>query len=78
MSINQAAIQTNSTDTIRNETINFSMQLLNSELEEDENNPFKPKTKKEILERIDHSLAQAEAGDLQDADEALEEILAEL
>ena len=42
------------------------------------NSPFRPKTEHELLERVDRSLAQADAGELQDADEAIDEVVAEL
>ena len=54
--------------------LNFSVRLLES----DENNPFRPKTEAELLKKIDHSIAQADAGMLVDADEAVDEIMAEL
>ena len=40
--------------------------------------PFRPKTEAEMTEKIDSSLAQADAGILQDADEAIDEVLREL
>ncbi len=40
--------------------------------------PFRPKTEDELFERIDRSLAQADAGELQDADEAIDEVVADL
>ena len=54
--------------------LDFSVNLLKS----DRDNPFSPKSEAELFEQIDHSLAQADAGELQDADEAIEEIMAEL
>ena len=56
------------------QVLNFSIGLL----KEDEGNPFRPKTEQELFERIDHSLAQADSGMLQDADEALEEVMEEI
>ena len=41
-------------------------------------NPFRPLTENEFLASIDESLAQADAGFVQDADEAIDEISAEL
>ena len=40
--------------------------------------PYRPKSEEELLERIDHSLKQADEGMLQDADEAIDELVAEL
>ena len=54
--------------------LDFSIGLLKN----DADNPYRPKTEAELFERIDHSLAQANAGELQDADEAIEEIMTEL
>ena len=56
--------------------LNFTIELLEDDVGED--NPFKPKSEKELFERIDHSLAQADAGELTDADEAYDEVMAEL
>lgn len=41
-------------------------------------NPFKPMTETEFLASIDKSIEQADAGFVQDADEAIDEISAEL
>ena len=41
-------------------------------------NPFRPLTEQEFLASIDESLAQADAGLVQDADLAIDEISAEL
>ena len=41
-------------------------------------NPFRPLTEQEFLESIDESLAQADVGLVQDADEAIDEISADL
>ena len=54
--------------------LDFSIGLLKS----DADNPYRPLTEEELFERIDHSLAQADAGELQDADEAIKEIMTEL
>ena len=54
--------------------MNFSIGLL----ENDTENPFRPKSEKELFERIDHSVAQADAGKLQEAEEALDDVISEL
>ena len=41
-------------------------------------NPFRLKSEKELFERIDHSVAQADAGELQEAEEALDDVISEL
>ena len=41
-------------------------------------NPFRPLTEKEFLASVDESLAQADAGLVQDAEDAIDEISAEL
>ena len=41
-------------------------------------NPFRPLTEQEFLVSIDESLAQADAGFVQDANEAIDEISSEL
>ena len=41
-------------------------------------NPFRPKTEDELFDKIDKSIAQADAGELQDADEAIDEVVADL
>lgn len=58
----------------RKKVLDFSVELL----KEEGDNPFRPKPERELMEIIDHSLAQANDGKLQDADEALDEVLAEL
>ena len=40
--------------------------------------PFAPKTEEELFERIDRSIAEADAGELEDADKAIDEVLAEI
>lgn len=54
--------------------LSFSVELLENERD----NPFRPKTEDELFERIDHSIAQADAGELLNAGEAVDEVMAEL
>ena len=58
----------------RKKVLNFSIELL----KDDEDNPFKPKTKEELFERIDHSLGQINSGENRDVDEVIGKIMAEL
>ena len=62
------------TEDSQRKVLNFSVELLENE----EDNPFRFKTEAELFEKIDHSIAQADAGVLVDADEAVDEIMAEL
>ncbi len=54
--------------------LNFSINLL----EDDEKNPYRPKTEAEFIESIDKAIKQADNGEGQDALEALEEITSEI
>ncbi|MBR3307420.1 MAG: hypothetical protein IKI75_09230 [Lachnospiraceae bacterium] len=45
---------------------------------ENQDNPFRPKTEEELLEKIDRGVKQADEGMLQDADEAVDEIIRDL
>ena len=40
--------------------------------------PFQPQTEAQLLDRIDHSLAQIEAGEFTDAEDVENELLAEI
>ena len=40
--------------------------------------PFQPQTEKQLLERIDHSLAQIDAGKYSDAEDFENELLTEI
>ena len=40
--------------------------------------PYKPENERELYARIDRSIAQADAGELEDADKAINEIMTEL
>ena len=40
--------------------------------------PFQPQTETQLFARIDHSLAQIEAGLYEDADDVVDELLAEI
>ena len=62
------------TEDDQRKVLDFSLGLL----EDDEDNPFKPKSEEELFERIDHSIEQANLGMLLDADEVLDEVMVEL
>ena len=42
------------------------------------NSPFMPKTEEELVKRIDDSIAEEDSGQLEDADSALNAVLAEI
>ena len=40
--------------------------------------PFAPKTEEELFQRIDYSIAEADAGKLEEADKAIDDVMAEI
>ena len=54
--------------------LDFSVELLKN----DGDNPFKPKSEEELYASIDRGMAQIKNGEVQDALDALDEIVAEL
>lgn len=63
------------TDQNKRQTQTFISFLLSQQGDEDAQH-FKPQTEARLFERIDRSLAQIEAGDYQDTEEAEAELMA--